>query len=116
MKRVLSAAAILAFALSTPAWGATIDAIRANTVTTKAADGALTSWRFNADGTFQMKTPDGKSSGGTYTSDDAHFCFTPQGGQQACVAPAPANKGPGDSWQTKDAQGKDITVAIVPGR
>lgn len=116
MKRLALTALVFA-ALASPAHAkTTMDAILANTLTTQGADGATTRWHFNADGTFRMTAPNGQAGTGTYTSDASKFCVTPQGGQQACVAPAPEGKGVGDSWQTKDAGGNAVTVSIVAGR
>ena len=114
--RMLSAALALAALWASPARAETMDVILANTLTTQGADGAVVRWTFNADGTYRMILPDGTSSGGAYAADAQHFCFTPTGGAQSCVAPAPEGKGVGDTWQAKDAAGNAMTVAIVAGR
>lgn len=117
MKHTTLAIAFALAALAGPALAATtMDAILANTLTTQGADGAVVRWTFNADGSYRMTLPNGQTSAGTYAADAQTFCITPAGGQQTCVAPAPEGKGVGDSWQTKDAAGAAVTVAIVAGR
>jgi hypothetical protein len=113
MKRSLVALLLLAAA---PAYGETMDVVYANTLTTQGADGAVTRWAFNKDGSYRVTLPDGATGEGTYRQDAKQFCITPKGDKESCVAPAPAGKGVGDSWEMKDASGAQVTVKIVAGR
>ncbi|MBI1186014.1 MAG: hypothetical protein GC206_01505 [Alphaproteobacteria bacterium] len=94
----------------------TMEAIFANTLTTKGADGAVTRWRFNRDGTYAMTAPDGSSGTGTFKVDAGGFHFKPDGGEGATVAAPPAGKSVGDSWETAGPDGAAVTVTIVAGR
>ena len=113
---MISAALALAALWASPASAETMDAILANTLTTQGADGAVVRWTFNADGTYRMTLPTGQSYGGAYVADAQHFCITPAGGAQSCVAAAPEGKWIGDTWQALDAAGNRVSVAIVAGR
>lgn len=115
MKRLLLIGACAAF-VATAAWADTLEAMRANTVTTQSGHTPPTRWLFNADGTYQMTGANGATVTGVYTSDAEKFCVTPASAERVCLAAIPQNKGPGDSWPVTDPEGNIVTVSIVPGR
>lgn len=85
-------------------------------------DGKETLIFVNADKTWEMRGPDGKSMRGTYTwKDDKHFCIVvtdpkpekPQGDD--CENELTGDHKVGDTW-TETENGKVTTYSITAGR
>lgn len=94
----------------------TLAVMQANAVTIRDSEGNLLStWRFSADGTYEMRMPDGTSSTGVYTSSETQFCYTPRGQAEPSCSPAlPSSKHLGDSWTVPGAGSTELTVSIEP--
>lgn len=124
MKKFLAAVAAVAL-FAAPALAGTMENTFNNTVKVKSAEGAESSWYFNADGTFTMKakTPEGQDVEikGTWAKEGDKICSTPNAveGQPAPVKTCVnyvEGKNVGDSWEVTSDTGAKSTVTIVAGR
>lgn len=119
---VLAAAAAVALAGASFASADPMAGTYGNKVVTTNAKGEATTFWFNADKTYKVKTAAGQEGTGKWEiKDGKQFCISPNApaGQPA---PAPqcseyigGGKKAGDTWKQKDATGAEITVAIVAG-
>ena len=117
MKKI---AAILGLAMSAtlmapPAFADTMQNAYGNTIVVTYASGAAVRYHFNADGSFEIVTPDNQTVPGTYTVAGGQICLTPTGGQAACTDYV-GDKNVGDTWTQTATDGSQITVTVQAGR
>ena len=86
-----------------------------NTIVVTEPGGAVVRYHFNADGTFDLVTPDGHTVTGTYTVGDGQICLAPQGGQQGCTEYV-GDKNVGDTWTQRATDGSTVTISLQAGR
>lgn len=86
-----------------------------NTIVVTYANGAQARYHFNADNTFSLQTPDGRTVSGAYAIEGDQICLTPTGGERACTEYA-GEKNVGDTWTQTATDGSQITVTLEAGR
>ncbi len=118
MKYALALACLVAVAV--PASAGTWDAAYNNTVVSTYADGRVVKVYVNADHTYSLLLPDGKTPiKGTWADTDGQSCFAatdpppPAGAKPVCF-PAMEHK-VGEPYSGEDATGK-FTSVIQAGR
>lgn len=118
MKHAFSLACLIAIAA--PASAGTWDAAYNNTVVSTYADGRVVKVMVNADHTYSLLLPDGKTTiKGTWAEADGQSCFTatdpppPAGAKPVCFA-AMEHK-VGEPYPGEDPSGK-FTSVIQAGR
>lgn len=103
-----------------PAAAGTWDAAYGNTVVSTYADGRVVKVYVNADHTYSLLLPDGKTTiKGTWADADGQSCFTatdpaPKPGDKPVCFPIMEHK-VGEPYSGEDASGK-FTSVIKPGR
>jgi len=118
MKYALSLACLIAMAA--PASADTWDAAYNNTVVSTYADGRVVKVYVNADHTYSLLLPDGKTTiKGTWADSDGKSCFTatdpaPKPGDKPVCFPDMVHK-VGEPYAGEDATGK-FTSVIQAGR
>lgn len=119
MKLVLCAGLALAF--TTVAASADPFAAMYGNTLHQTRDGKETLIYVNADHTWEMRQPDGKTMRGTYSwKDDKHFCVVvtdpkPEKPEDDCNDETTEHK-VGDTWTEDDGKGHVTTYSITAGR
>jgi hypothetical protein len=101
--------------MAAPAFADTMQNAYANTIVVTDAHGTVVRYHFNADGSFELITPDNQTVPGTYTVANGQICLTPAGGQAACTQYV-GDKNVGDTWTQTATDGGQITVSVQAGR
>ena len=123
MKRILAAAALLAFS-ATFAIAAAEDPMASrygNTVVTTTADGKPAgNAYYDADGKVSRKTPDGKEVKGTWKLEGDKLCVTqtdpaPAADAKPTCLPFAAHKD-GDTWDVTLPDGTKLKATLKAGR
>jgi len=111
--RTLTLAALFAAAL-TPALADTWTGVYGNTITSTYSDGRVVKVYVNADHSYSVVLPDGKTLNGTWADADGQSCFTLAAGGKPSCFPIKEYK-VGDSFSGTDATGS-FTGVITAGR
>jgi hypothetical protein len=124
-KFVMAAAAAVALSGAVFASADPMAGTYGNKVVTTNAKGEATTFWFNADKSYKVKTSAGQEGTGKWEIKDGKFCIIanlPANAPAGTAAPAPqcseyvgGGKKAGDTWKQKDATGAEISVAIVAG-
>ena len=122
MKRILSlAAAVCAVSFAAAAQAGPMDGAFGNTVVLDYGNNMVAKMHANADGSYSVLQPDGKTSKGTWTATGGQTCFSqtdpapPAGAAPSCSASVDG-KVAGDSWTGAGAGGAAVKISIVAGR
>ncbi len=101
-------------ALAGPALaGDTMSPMYANTATVTSADGTVTKYYFNEDGSF---TTDGDLAG-AWTSSDDQLCLIPTGSEdQLCATVGAEKRSVGDTYEITTSDGSIASVTLEAGR
>ncbi|WP_395644623.1 hypothetical protein [Terricaulis sp.] len=86
-----------------------------NTLVITGADGQVVLYHFNADNTYDLVLPDGRTIPGTYAINGNQICLTPAGGQQGCTDYV-GDKNVGDTWTQHATDGSTISITLRAGR
>ncbi|MBI1238571.1 MAG: hypothetical protein GC199_04440 [Alphaproteobacteria bacterium] len=114
-KRVIAAS--VALLVAAPALAGTMESTFANSTTiTNTKTGAVSTWLFNGDNTYTMKSADGETSG-TWSIEGHSICTQPSAPDApAYCAGLVEGKNPGDTWETTDQNGDTLSISITEGR
>jgi hypothetical protein len=114
----LAAAVMFAVCCASPAFATDTGMMHSafgNTVVVTEPSGAIYRYHFNADGSFDVVTPD-RTINGTYTVANGQICVTYTGRTQSeCTAYA-GEKNVGDTWTQNGSDGHPITITLQAGR
>lgn len=120
-KFVMAAAAAVALSGAAFASADPMAGTYGNKVVTTNDKGEATTFWFNADKSYKVKTAAGQEGTGKWEIKDGKFCIMANApaGQPApaaqCSEYVGGGKKAGDTWKQKDAAGAEISVAIVAG-
>lgn len=116
MKKTAAALALGAMAMAGAAYAQPMmQAAFGNTIVVTEADGTAVRYHFNADNTFVLNLPDGRTVPGSYTVADGQICLTPTGGERACTEYV-GDKNVGDTWTQRATDGGTVTITLQAGR
>jgi len=87
-----------------------------NTVVVTEPSGSVLRYHFNADHTFDVALPDGRTVPGTYAINGGQICLTYQGRDAAECAEHVTGKNVGDTWTQRGSDGSQISVSLQAGR
>jgi hypothetical protein len=76
------------------------------------ADGTANIYRFKADKTATLTTPDNQTAPATWEVKDSQICIAVAGGAPTC-SPYSASHKVGDTWTEKDANGQDYKIEFL---
>jgi len=94
-----------------------MDTAYGNTVQIIDANGASSSWYFDADGKVAAKLPDGSQHGGTWTLEGANLCTKLDIDSAAACRPAFKDGiAVGQTVNGVDQNGKAISISVIQGR
>jgi hypothetical protein len=113
MKSLLLAAALLC-AAAVPALADTWTAVYGNTITSTYSDGRVVKVYVNADHSYSVVLPDGKTLNGTWADAGGQSCFTLSSGGTPSCFPIKEYK-VGDTFSGTDSTGS-FTGVISAGR